>query len=152
LFRSCVIRISRLPATAAALPLRVSRMPSSTVLHAACFAVGAIVGGGVITALESRRRVVPLPPPPSATKASAPLVEVQPTGATRITTPNALVNVEPPVLKHGNPGPISDMLVRKAYVAAYDRRLRHPAWVRYYFCCHSVLYFNLVIYCRLQNT
>ena len=28
------------------------------------------------------------------------------------------------------PGPIADMLVRKAYVAGYDRRLRHPAWVR----------------------
>ena len=26
-------------------------------------------------------------------------------------------------------GPIADPLVRKAYVAAYDRRLRHPAWV-----------------------
>ncbi|KAI0273846.1 DNA/RNA non-specific endonuclease [Gloeopeniophorella convolvens] len=25
-------------------------------------------------------------------------------------------------------GPISDQLVRQAYVAAYDRRLRHPAW------------------------
>ena len=25
-------------------------------------------------------------------------------------------------------GPISDLLIRKAYVAAYDRRLRHPAW------------------------
>ncbi|KAJ7445796.1 hypothetical protein B0H11DRAFT_2086917 [Mycena galericulata] len=32
------------------------------------------------------------------------------------------------VLKYGNPGPIADSLVRKAYVAAYDRRLRHPAW------------------------
>ncbi|KAJ7702403.1 hypothetical protein B0H17DRAFT_923617 [Mycena rosella] len=32
------------------------------------------------------------------------------------------------VLKYGNPGPIADALVRKAYVAAYDRRLRHPAW------------------------
>ncbi|EJD02115.1 uncharacterized protein FOMMEDRAFT_86914 [Fomitiporia mediterranea MF3/22] len=32
------------------------------------------------------------------------------------------------VLKYGNPGPISDLLVRKAYVTAYDRRLRHPAW------------------------
>lgn len=30
----------------------------------------------------------------------------------------------------GSAGPISDQFVRKAYVAAYDRRLRHPAWVR----------------------
>ena len=28
-------------------------------------------------------------------------------------------------------GPIVDQLVRKAYVAGYDRRLRHPAWVRH---------------------
>ncbi len=27
------------------------------------------------------------------------------------------------------PGPICDQLVRRAYVAGYDRRLRHPAWV-----------------------
>jgi len=31
-------------------------------------------------------------------------------------------------LKYGSPGPITDQLVRKAYVAGYDRRLRHPAW------------------------
>ncbi|KAL6309149.1 hypothetical protein BKA93DRAFT_724587 [Sparassis latifolia] len=33
-----------------------------------------------------------------------------------------------PVLRYGNPGPVTDQLVRKAYVAGYDRRLRHPAW------------------------
>ncbi|KIY43689.1 DNA/RNA non-specific endonuclease [Fistulina hepatica ATCC 64428] len=33
-----------------------------------------------------------------------------------------------PVLKHGHPGPVSDLLVKRAYVAAYDRRLRHPSW------------------------
>lgn len=32
-------------------------------------------------------------------------------------------------------GPVTDQLVRKAYVAGYDRRLRHPAWV-----CHTVLF------------
>nr|GAT55486.1 mitochondrial nuclease [Mycena chlorophos] len=32
------------------------------------------------------------------------------------------------ILKYGNPGPVSDSLVHKAYVGAYDRRLRHPAW------------------------
>ncbi|TBU28921.1 DNA/RNA non-specific endonuclease [Dichomitus squalens] len=25
-------------------------------------------------------------------------------------------------------GPVSDLLVRRAYITAYDRRLRHPAW------------------------
>ena len=28
-------------------------------------------------------------------------------------------------------GPITDQLVRKAYVAGYDRRLKHPAWVHH---------------------
>ncbi|KAK7023868.1 endonuclease [Favolaschia claudopus] len=32
------------------------------------------------------------------------------------------------ILKYGNPGPIADALARKAYVAGYDRRLRHPSW------------------------
>lgn len=27
-------------------------------------------------------------------------------------------------------GPIFDMIYRKSYITAYDRRLRHPAWVR----------------------
>jgi hypothetical protein len=27
------------------------------------------------------------------------------------------------------PGPGADQLMRKAYVAGYDRRLRHPTWV-----------------------
>ncbi|KAI0340674.1 hypothetical protein BDW22DRAFT_391884 [Trametopsis cervina] len=101
-------------------------MPSTTIIHAAAFAVGALVGGGVATAIESRRRVVPLPP--SSSGGPSPIVQVDQHGKTRISTSGALVTVDSPVLRHGNPGPISDMLVRKAYVAAYDRRLRHPAW------------------------
>lgn len=104
-------------------------MASSTILHAACFAVGALVGGGIATAVSNQKR--PIPPPPSPSR-SQPIVEVAPTGTTRITTPSTLVTIDSPVLKHGNPGPISDLLVRRAYVAAYDRRLRHPAWVREY--------------------
>ncbi|WWC93795.1 hypothetical protein V866_000631 [Kwoniella sp. B9012] len=32
------------------------------------------------------------------------------------------------VLSHGFPGPTPDILKRTAYTAAYDRRLKHPAW------------------------
>ncbi|WVR00021.1 hypothetical protein IAU59_007163 [Kwoniella sp. CBS 9459] len=32
------------------------------------------------------------------------------------------------ILAHGFPGPTPDILKRTAYTAAYDRRLRHPAW------------------------
>ncbi|EIW60632.1 ribonuclease [Trametes versicolor FP-101664 SS1] len=44
------------------------------------------------------------------------------------TAPGQVVKVDTSVLKYGNPGPIADILVRRAYVAGYDRRLRHPAW------------------------
>ena len=43
-------------------------------------------------------------------------------------------------------GPVSDQLVRTAYVAGYDRRLRHPAWVRHIAPlsapCHSCLFID----------
>ncbi|KAI0781209.1 hypothetical protein BD413DRAFT_600616 [Trametes elegans] len=44
------------------------------------------------------------------------------------TAPGSIMKEETAVLKYGNPGPISDLLVRRAYVAGYDRKLRHPAW------------------------
>lgn len=105
-------------------------MPTSTILHAACFAVGALVGGGVATAISasSSKRTVPAPVP--AEPPRAPIIEVQQGGVPKLNTPGPLVKVDSEILKHGHPGPISDLLVRKAYVAAYDRRLRHPAWVR----------------------
>ena len=108
-------------------------MPSSSLLHAACFAVGALVGGGVATALSasSSKRPIHVPAAAAEPAKTAPLVQMQPaTGVTAIAAPGAVVAVDSAVLKHGHPGPISDLLVRKAYVAAYDRRLRHPAWVR----------------------
>ncbi|KAI6110075.1 hypothetical protein F5141DRAFT_1278700 [Pisolithus sp. B1] len=96
-------------------------MPSAAVIHAACFAVGAVVGGGVAavaSARGSRRPVSTVPP----------IVEIGPTGDAKLpsaTVSGALVS---PVLKYGHPGPVPDLLVRKAYTAAYDRRHRHPAW------------------------
>lgn len=112
-------------------------MPSSSIIHAACFAVGAIVGGGTVAAL-SQKRQTPVPPipaqnstivtpsVPAPTQSTAPVVKTNSSGYPDLTktlaeTPNA-------VLRYGNPGPISDLLVRKAYVTAYDRRMRHPAW------------------------
>ncbi|KAH8102897.1 hypothetical protein BXZ70DRAFT_1057286 [Cristinia sonorae] len=100
-------------------------MPSPGLVRAAFFAVGAVVGGGVATVVSSKRKhaSVAIPSPPVVQ------VETTSSGVTRITTPAAaMVKVDLPVLKYGNPGPISDQLVRKAYIAAYDRRLRHPAW------------------------
>ncbi|KZT74251.1 hypothetical protein DAEQUDRAFT_661174 [Daedalea quercina L-15889] len=75
----------------------------------------------------STRRQQHVPPTPIPT--TAPVVDVRPGGVTQISHQVAAsVSVLPPVLKHGNPGPVSDQLVRVGYVAGYDRRLRHPAW------------------------
>ena len=112
-------------------------MPSSTILHAACFAVGALVGGGVATAI-GRNNTVPRPVPmpvPTSESVKEPIVGVQLGGAPKLSTPGTLIKAESQLLEYGHPGPISDLLVRKAYVAAYDRRLRHPAWV----CPHLTL-------------
>ncbi|KZT22692.1 hypothetical protein NEOLEDRAFT_1137723 [Neolentinus lepideus HHB14362 ss-1] len=108
-------------------------MPSSSIVHAAVFAVGAIVGGGLVTAVgASRNRQFNVP---STSQSSTPVVDVKvgPSGETRVTPTGAAgvvtsITPLPAVLKYGNPGPIADQLIRTAYVAGYDRRLRHPAW------------------------
>lgn len=84
-------------------------MPGSPVIRVAVFTAGALLGGGIATVVSSRKNQQPeLPSQPEL----APLTEHH----------SSLV------LKYGHPGPISDLIQRQAYVAAYDRRLRHPAW------------------------
>ncbi|EJD53238.1 hypothetical protein AURDEDRAFT_54261 [Auricularia subglabra TFB-10046 SS5] len=53
-------------------------------------------------------------------------MQVEPLGGHVVLNPQLAVSSE--ILKYGNPGPISDLLTRRAYIAAYDRRLRHPVW------------------------
>ncbi|KAL1947561.1 hypothetical protein VTO73DRAFT_13285 [Trametes versicolor] len=104
-------------------------MPSATIVHAAVFAVGALVGGGVATAVSARSRRDMLPPVPAQGAPAPPVIHVKPGQGTQMqTAPGQVVKVDTSVLKYGNPGPIADILVRRAYVAGYDRRLRHPAW------------------------
>ncbi|KAG6854985.1 hypothetical protein C0991_009808 [Blastosporella zonata] len=106
-------------------------MSGSAIVRVAIFAAGAIVGGGVATAISSRTQsAVPPRPTPVASNTPAPIIELDRTGRARLQE-NTLVpsnTAVSTILKYGNPGPIADPLVRQAYVAAYDRRLRHPAW------------------------
>ncbi|KAF5324516.1 hypothetical protein D9611_004481 [Ephemerocybe angulata] len=105
-------------------------------VQAAIFAAGAVIGGGIATVIVNKRRDASLLPPrpiPVPVPAAAPpaVVQVDNGGRARFSEPIrdvGFVQVLPPVLKNGHPGPISDMLVRRAYTAAYDRRLRHPSW------------------------
>jgi endonuclease G len=95
-------------------------MPASSIIHAACFAVGAAVGGGAVAALHASRKKEAL----RTTAQANPEVGV--TGDPRLYAGAA--TAVGPVLKYGNPGPVFDQLARRVYVAGYDRRLRHPAW------------------------
>ncbi|KZT03557.1 uncharacterized protein LAESUDRAFT_814639 [Laetiporus sulphureus 93-53] len=103
-------------------------MPGASIVHAAFFAVGALVGGGVAAAVSANRRQTTVPVQTIQPHPSQPIVDVKEGGGAQISPASAASVVLPPVLRHGNPGPVSDQLVRLAYVAGYDRRLRHPAW------------------------
>ncbi|KAF9792277.1 hypothetical protein BJ322DRAFT_31328 [Thelephora terrestris] len=100
-------------------------MANSLVVHGAIFAVGALVGGGIATAVAQKREKIP---PQSVVRSQQPVAPILHVGTAgnAVVAPDAAVLCPP--LKYGNPGPIPDQLVRKAYVAGYDRRLRHPAW------------------------
>ncbi|KAI0256519.1 hypothetical protein BJV78DRAFT_1165001 [Lactifluus subvellereus] len=104
-------------------------MPTSTIIRATFFALGAAVGGGAVAVLNaSKKRETPSPPtvPTTSSGTTRVPIEVDISGDIRFSAGAA--TAVGPVLKYGNPGPISDQLVRQAYVAAYDRRMRHPAW------------------------
>ncbi|KAF9532418.1 hypothetical protein CPB83DRAFT_847820 [Crepidotus variabilis] len=105
-------------------------MSGSAAVHAAVFAAGALLGGGIATVVSSRRRPTQpiLVPAPTQSKAPAPVISLDKSGNTRISTELSVTSNLPPALKHGHPGPVSDVLIRKAYAAGYDRRLRHPSW------------------------
>jgi len=95
----------------------------STLLHLAVFSVGAAVGAGIVGgasyAAQRKNRVVAVPTavPVSVAVSKGPSISfVQQS------------QIGGDVLKYGNPGPIADLLLRKAYVAGYDRVNKHPAW------------------------
>lgn len=121
-------------------------MPNSAIVHAAVFTAGALLGGGIAAAVSRNQRPGQTTPIPGQVRTPAPVIDVDLTGRTMLST--VLRSDLPLVLKYGHPGmfyldvgrrnltrwdfslgPISDVLVRKAYVAGYDRRLRHPSWV-----------------------
>ncbi|CEL55784.1 hypothetical protein RSOLAG1IB_01796 [Rhizoctonia solani AG-1 IB] len=110
-------------------------MPSSAIAHIAVFSVGAALGAGIAAGVASRKQAKAIVAPSSVTshtpgstplQAQGPLVQ-----ASKIGGHGAMQlapTVPSDVLRYGNPGPVSDLITRKAYVAGYDRRLRHPAW------------------------
>ncbi|KAF9517237.1 hypothetical protein BS47DRAFT_1326577 [Hydnum rufescens UP504] len=88
-------------------------MSTTTLVHFVVFGAGAVLGAGIASQVNRNWRVPPSVPLPPAS-----VVEKLPSTRDDLG----------PVLKYSSPGPIFDVLRRKAYVAAYDRKLRHPAW------------------------
>ena len=88
-------------------------MPSGAVVHAAVFAVGAIVGGGLATAVASRKRdalspTTARPPVPAQTvPQNPPVLDVKKGEDARAIMkppPGMVMEVDHSVLKYGHPG------------------------------------------------
>lgn len=74
----------------------VPTMPSTPFIHVACFTVGALVGGGVATAISSRRPTPVARPPP--------VLDLDKNGDARLSTAVAPTSAVSAVLKYGHPG------------------------------------------------
>ena len=84
-------------------------MPSASVIHAACFALGAAVGGGIAAASLSRKRdvIVPLVPSTSAPSTARPVVELSRAGQLDVARTAENLALAGGVLKYGNPGTVT---------------------------------------------
>ena len=79
-------------------------MPSTTIIRAAIFTAGAVVGGCVATAVSnSRNRPVTSPVNPKS-DAPQPVIGFDATGKTTISSELSVSSNLLPVLKYGNPG------------------------------------------------
>ena len=118
----------------------------SRVLQAGLFAGGWCLGAaaGVAIASSSRDRKqqpgagLGSPPAPSQTPASAVSgPSHRPQGDT---SASGLPFFSKDILKYTQalPGPVADILEHTAYISAYDRRLRHPAWTAEHLTAQSL--------------
>ncbi|KAJ9107065.1 hypothetical protein QFC19_002935 [Naganishia cerealis] len=127
-------------------------MPASPIVQGGIFAAGLAVGVGAASLLLSNKQTArqnaptaaAVPTPVSVSTSlhttpqttTRPIANVTPSQIAPIMMGNSTLSVNPQagkevakgVLRYGFPGPTPDILKRTAYVAAYDRRLRHPSW------------------------
>lgn len=75
------------------------QMPSSPIVHAAVFAIGAAIGVGTALTVTRRRQ---LAPPVSPTVSLSPSVELKKTGIPGLLEANNVAGGD--VLQYGNPG------------------------------------------------
>jgi hypothetical protein len=77
-------------------------MPTSSIIHAACFALGAAVGGGTVLAINASKKREALAQVSSPKVPNLPIVEVGVSGVPHLSAGAA--TAVGPVLKYGNPG------------------------------------------------
>ncbi|KAN0064227.1 nuclease [Thecaphora frezii] len=112
----------------------------SHVIHASLFAGGLVLG--VSGALLLHRSPTPVAAPvaapsdvPGKPSVAAPTTVVDSGSA----APTPLATGSNPQLGPASyPGPVADFLQHAAYVSAYDRRLRHPAWTAEHLTAASI--------------
>ncbi|KAG8889157.1 nuclease [Tulasnella sp. 332] len=95
-----------------------------TTLNLFTFGVGAAVGAGATAAFSLSQRKSNV----SASPATGPIIAVDQKNRPQIVSDVVISRHPSTALKYGHPGPVPDLLLRKAYTASYDRRLRHPSW------------------------
>lgn len=99
-------------------------MPNSLVIHGAIFAVGALVGGSIATAVARKKEGIS---PRSVTRPQQPVAPILQLGTVgdAVITPN-VGTVRPP-LKYGNPGISSLQLCEAHFLMSVVRSNNRPA-------------------------
>lgn len=102
----------------------------SHILHAGIFAGGLCLGAAASAAIVSSKRMVPEPTTTASSAALPPTTVGTPLTVVGSNSASAIPFFSRDILKYspGVPGPVVDLLEHEAYVTAYDRKLRHPAW------------------------
>lgn len=78
-------------------------MPGSVMIHAAVFAAGALLGGGIAAVVTSRKTEQLVPTRSSMVVSTPrPVLEVDAAGKAKVL--DTAIALLPPVLKYGNPG------------------------------------------------
>lgn len=77
-------------------------MPSFTIIHAAVFTAGALIGGGITAAVSSRQKHTQTRTSEQG-RTPAPVIDVDPSGKTKLSSIGATSDLTP-VLRYGHPG------------------------------------------------
>ncbi|CAO1624583.1 unnamed protein product [Sympodiomycopsis kandeliae] len=122
-------------------------MPPAPLTSISLLAAGALAGAGAAALFGRDKKEVAVPPipvqpaapspPPSSGKAGP--VELETDLMDRRLLALAAQRAGGAIESSGYPGPISDLLTHTAYVSAYDRKLRHPAWTASHMTAESLL-------------